>query len=91
MEEYPEKLAYEARSEVTLDLALASLEDTAPAAPVIAEPISEVALAALERASVAMLLITEPGLAITELAWLTAELNESAAEVRAEMSLKKQY
>lgn len=89
MEEYPGKLVYEARSEVTLDLTLASLEDTAPAAPVIAEPTSEVALAALERASVTILLTTEPGLATTELTLLTAELNESAAEVRSEISLEK--
>lgn len=73
-----------------MDLALASLEDTTPAASVIAEPISEVALAALERALVAILLITEPGLSTAELTLLTAELNESAAEVRAEMSLEKQ-
>lgn len=88
---------YEARLELTLDLTLAILDDASPAAPVILETSAEVALAALETASVTILSMAEPGWAITEVAtpmldWtlLTAELILPAIEVRAGMSLGKE-
>lgn len=63
----------------------------------IFETNAEVALAALETASVTILSIAEPGWATMEVAtpmldWtlLTAELKLPASEVRAGMSLEKQ-